>query len=45
MLDFLDVFEGVRSRRRRRGAALALGRMIGFAFLALFFMLTIFVLW
>ena len=46
MLDFLDVFEAVPNRRKRRSSAFnALGRLVGLAFLLLFFCLTIYALW
>ena len=46
MLDFLDVFEAVPNRgRRRRGLFNALGRLLGMAFIALFLVLTIYALW
>lgn len=46
MLDFLNVFEAVPNRgRRRRGVFDALGRLLGMALIVLFLVLTLYALW
>lgn len=46
MLDFLDVFEAVPNRgRRRRGVFNSLGRLLGLALIVMFLVLTIYALW